>query len=251
MSNKKILLLSLLLLLVSWVPRLMVIIPIGLLIYFTIKLIKTKEKKGFLIGLNIIYFLCIIGSFLWISNDANDKEINNIEKKSDTKKKEKKAEISCSNEEITNLAKLEKIECKKAEEKIKKEKEELKKKEKEKKEKEKEEEKIKEEAIAKEKEEEKLKQEEITKEKEQKRKEEAKRTEAEKKAKEEADKKAEQKRIEEERKVNEIIQQEELTRSESYKNCTELRKIYPDGIGSNHPAYESKHDRDGDGWACE
>lgn len=38
---------------------------------------------------------------------------------------------------------------------------------------------------------------------------------------------------------------------ESFKNCTELRKVYPDGVSSSHPAYEKKHDRDGDGWACE
>jgi len=39
--------------------------------------------------------------------------------------------------------------------------------------------------------------------------------------------------------------------SEYYKNCTELRKVYPDGVPSDHPAYASKHDRDKDGWACE
>lgn len=38
---------------------------------------------------------------------------------------------------------------------------------------------------------------------------------------------------------------------ESFKNCTELRKVYPDGVSSDHPAYDKKHDRDGDGWACE
>ncbi|PAQ15032.1 endonuclease [Bacillaceae bacterium SAOS 7] len=38
---------------------------------------------------------------------------------------------------------------------------------------------------------------------------------------------------------------------ESYKNCTELRKVHPDGVPSSHPAYESKHDRDKDDWACE
>lgn len=38
---------------------------------------------------------------------------------------------------------------------------------------------------------------------------------------------------------------------ESYKNCTELRKVHPDGVPSSHPAYDKKHDRDGDNWACE
>ena len=36
-----------------------------------------------------------------------------------------------------------------------------------------------------------------------------------------------------------------------FKNCTEMRKYYPDGVKVGHPAYEKKHDRDGDGWACE
>ncbi|RSK29360.1 nuclease [Bacillus sp. HMF5848] len=38
---------------------------------------------------------------------------------------------------------------------------------------------------------------------------------------------------------------------ESYKNCTELRKVYPNGVSQDHPAYDSKHDRDKDGYACE
>ncbi|WP_010676362.1 thermonuclease family protein [Bacillus timonensis] len=38
---------------------------------------------------------------------------------------------------------------------------------------------------------------------------------------------------------------------ETYKNCTELRTIYPEGVPSTHPAYDSKHDRDKDNWACE
>ncbi|MFS0577285.1 MBL fold metallo-hydrolase [Sporosarcina sp. 179-K 3D1 HS] len=36
-----------------------------------------------------------------------------------------------------------------------------------------------------------------------------------------------------------------------FKNCTELRKYYPGGVMRGHPAYERKHDRDGDGHACE
>ncbi|MGG4169166.1 thermonuclease family protein [Rossellomorea vietnamensis] len=38
---------------------------------------------------------------------------------------------------------------------------------------------------------------------------------------------------------------------EYYQNCTELRKVYPDGVPSDHPAYARKHDRDKDDWACE
>lgn len=37
----------------------------------------------------------------------------------------------------------------------------------------------------------------------------------------------------------------------SFKNCTAMRTVYPSGVKSSHPAYESKHDRDNDGWACE
>lgn len=39
--------------------------------------------------------------------------------------------------------------------------------------------------------------------------------------------------------------------TENFKNCTELRKVYPDGVSKDHPAYQSKIDRDKDGWACE
>ncbi|MBX9973682.1 thermonuclease family protein [Cytobacillus firmus] len=39
--------------------------------------------------------------------------------------------------------------------------------------------------------------------------------------------------------------------TESYQNCTELRKVYPNGVPSAHPAYNSKHDRDKDNFACE
>ena len=36
-----------------------------------------------------------------------------------------------------------------------------------------------------------------------------------------------------------------------FKNCTELKKVYPNGVSSNHPAYLPKFDRDKDGWGCE
>ena len=39
--------------------------------------------------------------------------------------------------------------------------------------------------------------------------------------------------------------------AEYFANCTELRKVYPNGVPSDHPAYQSKMDRDKDGWACE
>ncbi|MEC2307581.1 thermonuclease family protein [Bacillus atrophaeus] len=39
--------------------------------------------------------------------------------------------------------------------------------------------------------------------------------------------------------------------TESFANCTELRKKYPNGVPSSHPAYQSKMDRDNDNFACE
>lgn len=39
--------------------------------------------------------------------------------------------------------------------------------------------------------------------------------------------------------------------SENFANCTELRKVYPDGVPEGHKAYQSKMDRDKDGYACE
>lgn len=37
----------------------------------------------------------------------------------------------------------------------------------------------------------------------------------------------------------------------NFKNCTDLRTVYPSGVSAGHPAYQSKMDRDKDGWACE
>jgi micrococcal nuclease len=39
--------------------------------------------------------------------------------------------------------------------------------------------------------------------------------------------------------------------SEYFKNCTELRKVYPNGVPADHPAYQPKLDRDKDNYACE
>ena len=39
--------------------------------------------------------------------------------------------------------------------------------------------------------------------------------------------------------------------TENYRNCTELRQDYPDGVRRGHPAYRSNMDRDNDGHACE
>jgi micrococcal nuclease len=40
-------------------------------------------------------------------------------------------------------------------------------------------------------------------------------------------------------------------RNEYFANCTELRKVYPNGVPSTHPAYQPKLDRDKDNYACE
>lgn len=39
--------------------------------------------------------------------------------------------------------------------------------------------------------------------------------------------------------------------TESFKNCTELREKYPNGVKKGHPAYSEKMDGDKDGFACE
>ncbi|MFC7364078.1 MULTISPECIES: thermonuclease family protein [Bhargavaea] len=39
--------------------------------------------------------------------------------------------------------------------------------------------------------------------------------------------------------------------TEWFKNCTELRTKYPEGVPAGHPAYQSKMDRDKDNYACE
>ncbi|MEH6439603.1 thermonuclease family protein [Bacillus sp. JHAA] len=39
--------------------------------------------------------------------------------------------------------------------------------------------------------------------------------------------------------------------TEYFANCTELRKKYPHGVPSTHPAYSSRMDRDHDNFACE
>ena len=41
------------------------------------------------------------------------------------------------------------------------------------------------------------------------------------------------------------------TESYNFRNCTELRKVFPNGVPKGHPAYQSKMDRDKDDWACE
>lgn len=39
-------------------------------------------------------------------------------------------------------------------------------------------------------------------------------------------------------------------KNNSFKNCTEMRKVYPKGVRKGHPAYQTKMDRDRDGFAC-
>lgn len=39
--------------------------------------------------------------------------------------------------------------------------------------------------------------------------------------------------------------------AEQFANCTELRKVYPEGVKQGHPAYSERMDGDKDGVACE
>lgn len=48
-----------------------------------------------------------------------------------------------------------------------------------------------------------------------------------------------------------VSEEDFSTNKEDFKNCTELRKVYPDGVPKGHPAYQEKMDRDDDGHACE
>ncbi|OBA08379.1 endonuclease [Bacillus subtilis] len=50
---------------------------------------------------------------------------------------------------------------------------------------------------------------------------------------------------------NEASSSASTRETETFKNCTELRKKYPHGVPSSHSAYQSKMDRDHDNYACE
>ena len=89
---------------------------------------------------------------------------------------------------------------------------------------------------------------------EQKAHEEAARLAEEQRKKDEAERLAEEqrKKEEEQRLAEEQAPEPEPVQTyESYKNCTALNAVYPNGVDSSHPAYASKHDRDKDGYACE
>ncbi|AXH99635.1 thermonuclease [Sporosarcina sp. PTS2304] len=49
----------------------------------------------------------------------------------------------------------------------------------------------------------------------------------------------------------ESMKQPTSGKEEYFKNCTELRKNYPDGVKKGHPAYADRLDRNRDGRACE
>ena len=57
--------------------------------------------------------------------------------------------------------------------------------------------------------------------------------------------------VEEQEPSPEPVVEEPVTTTESFQNCTALRAVYPEGVPAGHPAYDSKHDRDGDNYACE
>lgn len=101
-------------------------------------------------------------------------------------------------------------------------------------------------------EEKKKKEQEAALEAERKRKEQEAALEAERKRKEqEAALEAERKRKEQEAAEAAAAAEQAAAQTESFANCTELRKVYPNGVDSSHPAYDSKHDRDHDNFACE
>lgn len=52
-------------------------------------------------------------------------------------------------------------------------------------------------------------------------------------------------------KAEETITKPESGATEYFKNCSELRKKYPDGVKKGHPAYSEKMDGNKDGHACE
>lgn len=51
--------------------------------------------------------------------------------------------------------------------------------------------------------------------------------------------------------AEEPVENIEEPQSEYFENCTDLRTAYPAGVDASHPAYQSKMDRDKDGYACE
>lgn len=62
----------------------------------------------------------------------------------------------------------------------------------------------------------------------------------------------EQKRLEQEEQKRSAARSTTKTeQSEYFENCTELKKVYPQGVDKSHPAYRGKLDRDKDGHACE
>lgn len=72
---------------------------------------------------------------------------------------------------------------------------------------------------------------------------------AEAEAKAEADKKAAEEAAAAEQQQEQQEQEQAVTTD--FQNCTDLRGTYPDGVPSDHPAYQPKMDRDNDNWACE
>lgn len=53
----------------------------------------------------------------------------------------------------------------------------------------------------------------------------------------------------------EVVEEPEVSidtpQFEFFANCTELKAVHPNGVDSSHPAYQSKMDRDEDGFACD
>lgn len=57
--------------------------------------------------------------------------------------------------------------------------------------------------------------------------------------------------IEEETSTQQTQSNQDNSGGYNFKNCTELREVFPNGVHRGHEAYQSKMDRDNDGHACE
>jgi outer membrane biosynthesis protein TonB len=213
----------------------MILFTLGFMLFFVflimaiISLFKRngKAKKQFLmmVGAMVVW----LGSAAIIPNDKNETKVEATEaKKKEANKAEKKTK-----EKAATIAKQ-------------KEKEEAKIKEKEEAE-----QKAREEAKIKEKEEAEQK---AREEAEQKEKEEAEakaQEEAVAKAKAEAEAVAKAQAEEQKKQQQTAASKPSTTTQTAFANCTELRKVYPNGVPSSHPAYQAKMDRDQDNYACE
>lgn len=208
------------------------------------KIKMNSRKKAFLImGSSFLIFFIL--SMVTLPDLTSEETLALEQKKIEEQEKEQKVKEEKESEELAKTEELKKKQDEEAKEKELEEQEKAKELE--------EQNRIAEEAKAKELEEQKRVEEELARQKAAEA--EAARVAQQKAAEEEAARIAQQKAAEAEaaRIAQETSESANVSTntSESYQNCTELRKVYPDGVASTHPAYESQHDRDKDNWACE